>query len=72
MLDQKCLPNGIMDTVVDVFTFSIDGSYLVLTPNEALQYLLDIVKSGDNSEYTVQCKQMTYKEFSELPEFEGF
>lgn len=57
---------------VDVIVFEIDGNCLYLTPQEAHQQLDNMIAEGDTSEYKVWWGQITEKEFSELPEFEGY
>ncbi len=57
---------------VDVIIFELNGSSLCLTPQEAHQQIDNMISEGDTSEYKIWWSQMTEKEFSELPEFEGY
>ena len=58
--------------LVDVIIFELNGSSLCLTPQEAHQHIDNMISEGDTSEYKIWWGQMTEKEFSELPEFEGY
>ena len=58
--------------LVDVIIFELNGSSLCLTPQEAHQHIDNMISEGDTSEYKIWWCQMTEKEFSELPEFEGY
>jgi len=59
------------DTIC-VFALSLCGSTCYMTLREMKDTLEVMLDTEDDSDYTLTTKVMTVKEFSELPEFEGY
>ena len=51
---------------------SLDGSHMVVSPQECDAYMQDAKASDDRSEYVVTDVWLSDREFDDLPEFEGF
>ncbi len=60
------------EDTIQVFALSLYGATCYMTLSEMKDTLEDMLDTDDDSEYTLTTKVMTVKEFSELPEFEGY
>ena len=60
------------EDTIHVFALSLYGLTCYMTLEEMKNTLEVMLDTDDDSEYTITTKVMTVKEFSELPEFEGF
>lgn len=63
---------GSSDEEITVFSLELGGSTCYMTLREMKDTLEVMLDTDDDSEYTITTKVMTVKDFSELPEFEGF
>ncbi len=60
------------EDTIRIFALSLYGSTCYMTLREMKDTLEVMLDTEDDSEYTITTKVMTVKEFSELPEFEGY
>lgn len=60
------------EDTIRIFALSIYGTTYCMTLREMKDTLELMLDTEDDSEYTITTKVMTVKEFSELPEFEGY
>lgn len=60
------------EDTIRIFALSLHGSTYCMTLREMKDTLEVMLDTEDDSEYTITTKVMTVKEFSELPEFEGY
>ena len=60
------------EDTIHIFALSLYGSTCYMTLREMKDTLEVMLDTEDDSEYTITTKVMTVKEFSELPEFEGY
>ena len=60
------------EDTIHIFALSLHGSTCCMTLEEMKDTLEVMLDTDDDSEYTITTKVMTVKEFSELPEFEGY
>ena len=60
------------EDTIHIFALSLYGSTCYMTLGEMKDTLEVMLDTEDDSEYTITTKVMTVKEFSELPEFEGY
>ena len=63
---------GSSDEEITVFSLELGGSTCYMALREMKDTLEVMLDTEDDSEYTLTTKVMTVKEFSELPEFEGY
>jgi hypothetical protein len=74
---ERCQPNGLMfDALGEPRTryvrVTLDGSHMILRPQDGDRYVQEARDSGDESGYVVADVYLSEREFDDLPEFDGF